>query len=172
MEGFNEIKNRVKNSGLIEINPADLIPSGERVLIDIAPKLHMGLVLKEKDFRNYIIQENWEVFKNKHVAITCSNDAIVPVWAFMLIAVQLEPFAQTVVLGQLMDLEKVLIDRAVNQLDVSPFEGSKVVIKGCGDKKTDQHLFVALSTRLRPIVKSIFFGEPCSTVPIIKNKTL
>ncbi|MEK6548429.1 MAG: DUF2480 family protein [Bacteroidota bacterium] len=164
-----EIVNKVKQSGLIQIDLENLRPTGERVFFDIAPQLFMGLALREKDFRAFIQAHDWSQYQGKHVAIACTADAIIPSWAYMLISSHISIYAATIVYGSLADLEKHLFDQVIQQLDLSPFEDGKIVIKGCSKEAVPLDAYVALTNRLRPIVRSIFFGEPCSTVPIYKK---
>lgn len=165
-----ELINKVSNSGLITINLEDLYPSGERVLFDIQPLLFQGLILKEKELREYIKQENWEKYLGKFVAIYCSNDAIVPTWAYMLLAIALEPYAKKVVFGNLEALESNLFADALKQFPVEQYKDQRIVIKGCSDFPVPPAAYVELTRILRPLAKSIFYGEPCSTVPLYKKK--
>ena len=164
-----EIINKVKQSGLIQIDLEDLRPKGERVFIDIAPQLFMGLALREKDFRTFIQTHDWSQYQGKHVAIACTADAIIPTWAYMLISSQLSGKASTIVYGSLADLEKHLFDQVIQQMDLTEFEDGKIVIKGCSKEAVPLDAYISLTNRLRPIARSIFFGEPCSTVPIYKK---
>ena len=164
-----EIVNKVKQSGLIQIDLEDLRPKGERVFIDIAPQLFMGLALREKDFRAHIQTHDWSQYQGKHVAISCSVDAIIPTWAYMLISSQLSEKAITIVYGSLADLEKHLFEQVIQDLDLTPYDDAKLVIKGCSKESVPVDAYVSLTNRLRPRVRSLFFGEPCSTVPIYKK---
>lgn len=168
MEG--EIVNRVKQSGLIQLDLEEMRVPGERVFLDIKSQLFMELVLKEKEFRQFIAEHPWEQYQGKHVAVGCSNDAIIPTWAFMLVSIHLTPYAQTVVFGNLEDLEKALFTQCIESLTTDDFIGAKVVIKGCSKESVPTDAYVQISRKLQPLVKSIFFGEPCSTVPLYKKK--
>lgn len=163
-----EIKNKVANSGIITIDPEEFYVPGERVVFDIKPLLFQELILKEKDFRDFIKNNNWAVYKNKLVAITCTADAIVPTWAYMLITLALEPYAKKVVFGNLDILENELFNEKLAELKINEFKDARVVIKGCGEKAIPTNVYVKLSTFLKPHVKSIMYGEPCSTVPLYK----
>ncbi|MBI3500353.1 MAG: DUF2480 family protein [Bacteroidetes bacterium] len=165
-----EIVNRVEQSGLTEINLEDFYPKGERALIDVKENLFQGLILKEKDFREFVKSENWEKYKNKFVAITCSADAIVPTWAYMLIATSLQPFAKNFVFGDLKILETVLFLESLSKINPEEFRDKKIVIKGCGNFPVPESAYVELTRILTPVAKSIMFGEPCSTVPVMKRK--
>jgi len=130
----------------------------------------MGLALKEKDFRAFVQEHDWTKYQSKHVAVGCSVDAIIPTWAYMLISIQLAPNAKTTVFGTLADLEKTLYSSVLNQLDLSPYRDGRIVIKGCSKESVPTDVYVQISTLFQPIVKSLFFGEPCSTVPLYKQK--
>ncbi len=165
-----EIKNKVAESGLITIDLEEFYLDGERVLLDIKPLLFQELILKEKDFREFLKQEDWNKYKDKFVAVTCSNDAIVPTWAFMLLSLALEPFAKKIVFGNLEMLENTLYDEALNKMDLSQYKDSRIVIKGCSGKPVPTNVYVKLCAALRPFAKSMMYGEPCSTVPLYKAK--
>jgi len=167
---MDEIINKVGQSGLIQFDLEELRPSGERVFFDLAPCLFMGLALKEKDFRAFVQEHDWTKYQSKHVAVGCSVDAIIPTWAYMLISIQLAPYAQTTVFGTLADLEKTLYSAVLNQLDLTPYRDGRIVIKGCSKESVPTDVYVQISTLFQPIVKSLFFGEPCSTVPLYKQK--
>jgi len=170
MEVQENIINRVAESGLISFDLAELYPAGERLFYDIKDNLFHGLVLREKDFREFIKEHNWESYSGKHIAIGCSADAIVPTWAYMLIANKMAPFAETVVFGTLEVLETVLFDRKLNQIDIEKYRDQRVVIKGCGEIPIPASAYIVLTAKLSHIAKSIMYGEPCSTVPIFKRK--
>ena len=167
-----QIINRVTASNLITFDLEELYSPGERVLFDIKDLLFQGLILKEKDFRDFIRQHDWSEFKGKHVAITCSADAIVPTWAFMLLATVIQPFAQSVVFGSLEDLEKSLFFQKLHLVDWTKFVNEKVVIKGCSKVEVPVAAYVEAVNRLRPVASSIMFGEACSTVPLFKQKKI
>jgi len=170
MEIQENIVNKVAQSGLISFDLADLYPAGDRVLYDIKDNLFHGLILKEKDFREFIKQHEWSQYAGKHVAITCSADAIVPTWAYMLLANKMSPFAATVVFGNLETLETLLFERAINNLDIEKYRDERIVVKGCGDTPIPVSAYVELTSRLTKVAKSIMYGEPCSTVPLFKRK--
>lgn len=163
-----EIINKVANSGLITIDLEELYPEGERVLLDVKPLLFQELILKEKEFRDFIKNEDWSKYKNKLVAITCTNDAIVPTWAYMLLSLALEPFAKKIVFGNLDQLEISVFDEALSKMDFSKYKDARIVIKGCSGKPVPTNAFVKLTAALKPFAKSIMYGEPCSTVPLYK----
>lgn len=164
-----EIVNKVAASGLITIDLEEYYPAGDRVAYDIADNLWQGLALKEKDFRAFVKEHDWTQYTGKHVAIFCSADAIVPTWAYMLLASVLQPHAASVVFGSLETLETVLFERALESIKPADFQDARVVIKGCGNLPVPSSAYVALTEKLRPVVRSIMYGEPCSTVPIWKR---
>ena len=165
-----EIKNKVKESGLIQLDLADFKPREEIVGSDLTNKLWQGLVLKEKDFRDWIKTENWENNRGKAAFIFCSADAIIPTWAYMLVASSLNGIASVTVVGSKLDLEKQLIQRNIEELKVEEFENGKVIIKGCSDISVPEFAMVTLLNHIQPVVSSIMYGEPCSTVPVYKRK--
>jgi len=166
---MDEIVNKVAQSGIITVDLEAYYPEGKRVLLDIKPLLFQELILKEKDFREFIKNEDWAKYRDCYVAITCSNDAIVPTWAYMLLALALEPHAKKTVFGSLETLETVLFDEIIQKLDTSKFKDARVVIKGCGEKPVPVSAYVAITEKLKPLAKSIMYGEPCSTVPLYKQ---
>ncbi|MEY2793335.1 MAG: hypothetical protein RJA76_1327 [Bacteroidota bacterium] len=166
----NEIVNKVANSGLIQLDLEDLRPIGERVFFDIKPLLYQELVLKEKDFRTFLAEHDWSYYQGKYVAIGCSADAIIPTWAFMLLSIHLTPYAKRIVEGNLQDLENELYREVIDTLNLEEYKEARIVIKGCSKESVPLSAYIYLSTKLQPIAKSLFFGEPCSTVPLFKKK--
>ena len=164
-----EIVNRVASSSLVTFDLEDLYQPGDRVLIDIKDQLYEGLILKEKDFRAFIKDHPWDSYKNKFVSITCSADAIIPTWAFMLVAVALEPFAKKVIFGTLDDLEINLFMESLTKVDWEKYNEAKVVVKGCSKINVPVQAYVETINKLRSRSNSIMFGEPCSTVPLFKK---
>lgn len=165
---MDEIVNKVANSGIITIDPEDFYTPGERVVFDIKPFLFQEAILKEKDFREHIKNTDWTKFKDQLVAITCSADAIVPTWAYMLVALALESHAKKVIFGDLNTLENELFNDKIAALNIHQFKDARIVIKGCGEKEISANVYVKLTALLKPVVKSIMYGEPCSTVPLYK----
>jgi hypothetical protein len=164
------IVNKVAQSGLVTLDPASFYPEGERVIYDIKENLYMGLILREKDFREFVKDHNWAQYQGKYVAITCTADAIVPAWAYVLLANRLAPYALDVVFGDAEALETVLFIKNIEKMDVEQYRGQRIVLKGCGDIEVPVSAYVELTQKLTPVVKSLMFGEPCSTVPIYKKK--
>jgi hypothetical protein len=166
-----EIINRVAASPLQTFDLEELYTPGQRATIDIKDQLHHGLVLREAPFREWIKAHPWQQYQNQFVAITCSADAIVPTWAFMLVAVALQPFSAKTVFGTPGQLEHQLFLDKLNQIDFSAYRRAKVVIKGCSKVAVPTSVYIEAVNRLRPVVSSLMFGEPCSTVPLFKAKS-
>ena len=164
-----QIVNKVAESGIITVDPASYIPAGETEVFDLKDHLFMGLILKEKDFREDLKNTDWEQYRDKNVAVTCSADAIIPVWAYMLVASNLQPLAKEVVMGDEKELHRQLFLKNIAGINVHEFEDKRVVIKGCGDTPIGEFVYLELTKLLRPVVKSIMYGEPCSTVPVYKR---
>jgi len=163
------IVNKVATSGLTTIDLEDYYLKGDRVLFDIKDLLFQGLILREKDFREFVKNEDWSKYQDKYVAVFCSTDAIVPTWAYMLLTTQLEPFVKKVVFGNLETLETILYNETLQKINVNDFKDARIVIKGCGNLPVPPSAFVELTRLLRPVAKSIMYGEPCSTVPLYKQ---
>lgn len=170
MEVQETIVNKVAQSGLMTVDLADFAPQGERIIYDIKDNLFQGLILREKDFREFVKNHDWEQYQGKYVAITCTADAIVPTWAYMLLANRLEPHAADIVFGDLATLETVLYERALEKLDVENYRDQRIVVKGCGDIEVPESAFVKFTSMASKVAKSIMYGEPCSTVPVFKRK--
>ncbi len=163
------IINKVALSGIITIDLEDFYPKGERVLFDIKDLLFEGLMLREKDFREFIKNENWAEYQDKYIALICSADAVVPVWAYMLLALHLEPYAKKIVYGNLEVLETILFNEALRTLDIDSYKDARIVIKGCGHLPVPKAAYVEIAMLLRPVAKSIMYGEACSAVPLYKK---
>ena len=167
---MSEIINKVKESGLIQLDLADFKPTEEFVGIDLALQLWQGLILKEKDFRNWIKTENWEQFRNKAVYVYCSADAIIPTWAFMLVASSLNDIASSLTVGSKSELEKEIITLNIQKIDLNSIKDGKIIVKGCSDIPFPEFAMVSLLNHIQPVVSSIMYGEPCSTVPVYKRR--
>lgn len=166
---MSELINKVAQSALVTLNLEELIHPGERVVYDIKDNLFMGLILKEKDFRAFIKDNDWSVYAGKNVAIINSADAIVPTWAYMLLAIKLQGVAHRYVLGDLEALEQVLFQEAIAKIDPEEYRDAKVVVKGCGQIPVPNFAYVEIMRVLLPVVSSVMYGEPCSTVPLYKK---
>ena len=161
--------NKVAESGLITLDLEKFYPKGETTVFDLKDHLFMGLILKEKDFREALKKLDWSVYHDKNVALTCSADAIIPVWAWMLAVSYLQPVAKEVVMGDEKELHRSLYLKNIDAIDINEFAGQRVVIKGCGETPIADYVYMEITKKLRPVVKSIMYGEPCSTVPVYKK---
>ena len=166
----NTIINKVAESGILTIDLEKWYPSEPIVLFDLKDFLFMELILKEKEFRQSLLMLDWEVFRNKNVAIVCSTDAIIPLWAYMLTTVYLQPVAKTCYMGSAEEMQKDLFIRSIQSIDKEVYRDARVIVKGCGDIELGAYAFVEITKLLQPIVKSLMYGEPCSTVPLYKKK--
>jgi hypothetical protein len=161
--------NRVAQSALTTLNLEELIHPGERVVYDIKENLFHGLMLREKDFREFVKTHDWTQYDGKNVAIICSADAIVPTWAYMLLASKLQNHAHRYVFGNLEALDQELFHEAIAGIDAEEYRDAKVVVKGCGNIPVPTYAYVAIMQKLLPVVSSVMYGEPCSTVPLYKR---
>lgn len=164
------IKNKVKESGLVNINLEDFYPRGERELFDIGTLFSEEGILREKEFRARLQDVDWAMYANKYVAVDCTAEAIVPLWAFMLVASHLESHATQIVFGSLDTLEAVLSSDTLRNIKPEEYKDKRVVINGCGNVPLHPSAFVEITRLLKPFVKSLMFGEACSTVPVYKKK--
>lgn len=164
------IPNRVISSGLLTLSLEDYYPKGERKHLDITPWLYEGVMLREKDFRESVKNHDWLKYRDCYVSVNCSADAIVPQWAYMLLGVELESIAKKVVYGTPEMLESVLMDESLSKVDFSEYRDQRVILKGCSKLPIPPHAYLNFVTRLKPLVKSLMFGEACSTVPVYKRK--
>jgi len=165
-----DIINRVANSKLVVIDLEDYYPTGKRILFDIKDWLFEGLVLREKEFRAQVALYDWSQYQDAFIALTCSSDAIIPTWAYMLVTMHLEPFAKKIITGNLEQLETSIYQTIIENLDAVPFNDKPLIIKGCAKKPVPTSAYILLSQRLRPIAQSIMYGEACSSVPLFKRK--
>jgi Protein of unknown function (DUF2480) len=162
--------NKVAQSGLITLNLEDYYPKEEVALFDLKEHLYMGLILKEKEFREALKQTDWSAYQDKIVALTCTADAIIPMWAWMLAAASLQPVAKEVIMGDAATAIKQHMLRQLAGVDAAQYAGQRIVVKGCGEKEVAPDVYVEITRLLRPHAQSIMFGEPCSTVPVYKKK--
>ena len=170
MKNNDIIINRIANSPLITLDLESYIPSDNHTAIDLKNLLFEGLILREKDFREFINSHDWEKYQDQNVAIHCSTDAVIPSWAYMLITSKLQPFAKTIHFGTPDELRDILIKNTISNIDTESYRDKKVVIKGCSKEKVPESAYIEITRLLTPVVSSIMYGEPCSTVPIYKRK--
>lgn len=162
--------NKVSESGIITLDLEDFYPKEDVAVFDMKDHLFMGLILKEKDFREAMKNIDLDPYKDKNVALTCSADAIIPMWAYMLVASHLQPVAKEIIFGDADFLHKSLFLKNIDKINSEDYKDQRVVIKGCGELSISETAYVAITNKLRPVVKSIMYGEPCSTVPVYKKK--
>jgi len=163
------IVNKVAESGLISLDLEQWYPKQEIVSFDIKDHLFMGMIVKEKEFRESLKQINWSAYKDKLVSITCSADAIIPVWAYMLVTGYLQPVCSDLYMGTEQEFLKHLFLRNIEAADLSAYRDQRVIVKGCGETPIGEFAYMAISKRLLPMVKTLMYGEPCSTVPVYKK---
>jgi hypothetical protein len=164
-----EIINKVAESGLITIDLAQYYPSGANTVFDLKDHLYMGMILKEKEFREALKNLDWSIYRDKNVAVTCTADAVIPVWAYMLIASYLQPIAMDIVMGDEKELHKQLFLKNITAINTEEYKDKRIVIKGCGETPVGDFAYMEITRLLRPVAKSIMYGEPCSTVPVFKK---
>jgi hypothetical protein len=170
---MNELfKNKVAESGIVTLDLGDYYPKEEVVLFDMKDYLFMGLILKEKDFRESLKKLDTGIYNNKIVAITCSADAVIPMWAYMLVATLLQPVAKDIIFDDEAGARKKLLLKNIACIPVADFMDNRVVIKGCGETPIPEEAYIEITKMLRPVVKSIMYGEPCSTVPVFKKERI
>lgn len=164
-----EIINRVAKSKLVTIDLEELYPGGERILLDIKDWLYEGLILREKDFREQVKAHDWTYYRDTFVAVTCSADAIIPSWAFLLVSVSLAPYAKKSVVGDLDLLENLIFEEVIRGIPAEDYRDLPVIIKGCSEKRIPPTAFTLLIAKLLPEVRSLMYGEACSNVPLYKK---
>jgi len=165
-----EIVNKVSQSALITLNLEDYYPAEEIIVFDLKPHLFMELILKEKEFRNTLLQLDLQQYQDKVVALTCTADAIIPVWAWMLVTTYLQPIAKEIIFGDEKTARQQLFLKNIDAVNVESFRDKPIVVKGCGDLPIGEFAYMEITKKLRPVARSIMYGEPCSTVPIYKKK--
>ena len=164
------IINRVANSGLVTIDLEDFLPKEKIETFDLKEHLFKGLILKEKDFRETLKNFDWEIYRNRYVAITCTADAIIPLWAYMLVTAYVQPIAKDVYAGTVEEMKKYVCLKNISNIKFEEFAGQRIIIKGCGDQQVDSTIYAEITKQLRPLAKSIMYGEACSNVPIFKAR--
>lgn len=163
------VTNKVAESGLISLDLENYYPKGDIVVFDLKEYLYMGLILKEKDFREALKNTDWEKYRDKYIALTCTADAIIPVWAYMLVVSYLQPVAKDVIQGDEKELHRTLFLKNIAGIKTEEFADKRIVIKGCGELPVGEFAYTEITKLLRPVVRSIMYGEPCSTVPVYKK---
>jgi len=163
------IVNKVAESGLVSLDLEQWYPKQQIVPFDIKDYLFMGLIVKEKEFREALKKVDWSTYQEKAVAITCSTDAIIPVWAYMLLSSYLQPVSSDLYMGTEQELLKHLFLKNIDAADLTPYTDQRVIVKGCGDTPIGEFAYTEITKRLLPIVKTLMYGEPCSTVPVYKK---
>ena len=164
------IVNKVAESGLITLDLGRFYPSGQIALFDLKDYLFMGMILKEKEFREALKNVHWEIYRDKYVGVVCTADAIIPVWAYMLVSSYLQPVAKDVMTGDEKEVHKTVFLKNILSIDITEFVDKKVVVKGCGDLPIEEFAYLEITKLLRPVAKTIMYGEPCSTVPVYKKR--
>tara|TARA_B110000046_G_scaffold46124_1_gene51168 strand:+ start:643 stop:1155 length:513 start_codon:yes stop_codon:yes gene_type:complete len=168
---MDDIENKVAKSGLVTLELEELKPNWNIEGFDMKDVLWQGIALKEKDFREFVKTNDWSAFESKSIFIFLSVDAIIPTWAFMLLSASLTEYCETVVVGQKEDLELVLWRKLIDALNLNDYRDQRVIVKGCSDETIPETIYFELSSKLVSVVKSLMFGEPCSTVPIYKKNS-
>lgn len=161
--------NRVDQSGLITIDLEKFFPSNSILSFDIKDYLFHGLILKEKEFREALKNHDWSIYNGASLCVFCSTDAIIPVWAFMLVNTYAAPFAFEIYTGTKDEYLKYYYKNTIAQLDAEPYKDKKIVIKGCSNKPVPASAYADITSKLRDEAQSIMYGEPCSTVPVFKR---
>ena len=164
------IINKVANSGLVTIDLEDFLPKEKVEAFDLKEHLFKGLILKEKDFREALKNFDWEIYRNRYVAITCTADAIIPLWAYMLVTAYVQPIAKDVYAGTVEEMKKYVCLKNMSTIKFEEFAGQRIIVKGCGDQQVDSTIYAEIKKQLRPLAKSIMYGEACSNVPIFKAR--
>ena len=166
-----EFVNKVAESGLITIDLENWYPKGEIVVFDLKDYLFMGMIVKEKEFRDTLKNTDWEIYRNKMVSVVCSVDAIIPSWAFMLVASYLQPVCKELALATPEEMRKQVFLRNIQSINSVDYKDQRVIVKGCGDTPIGDFAYLEITRILRPVVRSLMYGEPCSAVPVFKKQT-
>lgn len=163
------IENRVEKSGVITLDLVDFIPKGPQYVIDLKEFMFEGLILREKEFRQQLKEKDWSKYQDGFVAVTNSSEGVTPLWAYMLISSVLEPFASLVVRGNKSHLKGALLRCSIEAIEIEKYQDKRVIIKGCGKETIPESAYITITQKLQPVVKSLMFGEACSTVPVFKK---
>jgi len=167
-----EIVNKVSQSALVTLDLESFFPTENIQIFDLKPFLFMELILKEKDFRAALLTTDWSAYKDKIVGVYCSADAVIPVWAYMLVTSYLQPYAKEVIMGDEAAVLRQILTNRIQAIDPNEYKDQRIVIKGCGEKPIGDFAYLEITKLLRPVAKSIMYGEPCSTVPVFKAQSL
>jgi hypothetical protein len=165
-----EIINKVAQSGIITLDLEDLVPERTESHIDIFNQLFQGLILREKDFRAWVKEHDWSLYADHNVALFCSSDAVIPTWAYMLVSSALQPYTKNVFFTNPENLSTLVAERVLASINEEDYTDKRVVIKGCGKRAISNHAYVLLTNKLVRTAKTVMFGEPCSTVPVYKQR--
>ena len=165
-----QIVNKVASSALVSLDLEEYYPKEEVMGFDLKPLLFMELILKEKEFRQSLLEIDWEKYSGKIVAVHCSTDAIIPIWAYMLIASYLQPLSKDVIFGSEEKAREAVLIKNIASINPAHYQNQRVVVKGCGELPIGESAYLEITKTLRPVAKSIMYGEPCSTVPIFKKR--
>jgi hypothetical protein len=165
-----EIINKVAQSQLLSLDLEEFYPKEKIAIFDLKPFLFMELILKEKDFRTALQNTDWNIYKDLIVGVICSADAVIPVWAYMLVAAYLEPVAKDIIMGNEQKVIEQILLKKIQEIDINEYADKRIVVKGCGEIPIGEFAYMEITKRLRPVVKSIMYGEPCSTVPVYKKR--
>ena len=165
-----KIVNKVALSPLLTLDLEEYYPKEEIKTFDLKPYLFMELILKEKDFRAALLNTDWSIYQDKIIAVTCTVDAIIPIWAYMLVATYLEPVAKDVIMGNEKKAAEQTLLKKIQAINIDKYTDKRIVVKGCGEIPIGDFAYMEITKRLRPVAKSIMYGEPCSTVPVYKKK--
>ncbi len=166
-----EIINKVSQSALMTLDPEQFFPKEKISIFDLKPFLFMDLILKEKDFRAALTSTDWTIYKDEIVGVYCSADAVIPVWAYMLVTSYLQPYAKEVIMGDETAVLRQIITSRIHTINPEDYRDKRVVVKGCGDIPMGEFAYLEITKMLRPLAKSIMYGEPCSTVPVFKAES-
>lgn len=167
---MSEIVNRVAKSKIEVIDLTDYYPKNPFVLIDVSQWMAEGLIVIEKEFRTSLKQYDWQTYKNTYVAINCTTDAIVPVWAYALVATYLQPYAQKIAFGTIEELKLLVWEDIIKNFPVGDFKNKRVIVKGCSKKEIPINAYILLINSLQAEANSILLGEACSAVPLYKKQ--
>ena len=170
MEEVKPIVNRVEQSGLITIDLENYFPTRQEIVsIDLKDFLFKGMILREAEFRETVKNTDWKNYEGKYVSLFCSADAVIPMWAYMILSSQLAPFVKDVACSAPEHAAEIFLYRNIANINMNDFKNQLVIVKGCGDRKIPEAAFVQISEQLTKVVRSLMYGEACSSVPVFKK---